>query len=603
MNDSAKTSVFVAVAVVILFAAWVTKPKPYSVDLSQQLGTFLNDGDPLEAASLEIVKFDEATGEAKPFKVAEVNGVWSLPSRLNYPADAENQMADAAASVMHLQVLNVVDIQPADYATYGVIDPSKAKPGDTGVGIRVKIEKADGSKIAEFVIGKQDQKQTENRYVRLPGQDVVYLVPLDTGKLSTRFEDWIEDDLLKFNALDIRQVALNNYSFDEVNGRIKQGDILNLTYNEKDSKWTLAGLKQSEELNQEPLNAMKQALDDLKIIDVRRKPEGLSQELRSEQGIRLDQQAMVSLAQHGFYITRDGQLISNEGEVVARMKDGVEYILRFGEIAETDEDDGDGAEADAKKSAAGASKPADEKAKDEKSKGSSRYIFVMARFNPDMIAKPELTPLPAEPKPAAAEKPPTKAETSPPPEKNQPEKTEPEKKSDTKKDPTPKPPKTSPAPAEDAENSGGDDTPKQEETPKKTAPKEPATATEPATESPATDAAAAKKPPAASNDQAAGKDKPDKAKDKLQRIKDENQRKQDEYQEKLKKGQERVKKLNDRFADWYYIISNSVFEKIHLSRAQVIKAPEKKAAAEKAEGETLEGLEKLKQQGPGGGAN
>ena len=40
------------------------------------------------------------------------------------------------------------------------------------------------------------------------------------------------------------------------------------------------------------------------------------------------------------------------------------------------------------------------------------------------------------------------------------------------------------------------------------------------------------------------------------RIEDENQRKNDEYQELLKKGDEQVKELNLRFGDWYFVVDD-----------------------------------------------
>ena len=49
-------------------------------------------------------------------------------------------------------------------------------------------------------------------------------------------------------------------------------------------------------------------------------------------------EAFVSLAEKGFFLTplrEDGpvELVSNEGEIRVDMKDGLEYVLRFGEIA------------------------------------------------------------------------------------------------------------------------------------------------------------------------------------------------------------------------------------------------------------------------------
>ena len=93
-----------------------------------------------------------------------------------------------------------------------------------------------------------------------------------------------------------------------------------------------------EELNTAKLDDLKTALDDLKIVDVSRKPAGLSADLKksadfSAQGrgrsCRWRRRASFSPR------LRKGQveLFSNEGEIRVDMKDGVEYVLRFGDIA------------------------------------------------------------------------------------------------------------------------------------------------------------------------------------------------------------------------------------------------------------------------------
>ena len=43
-----------------------------------------------------------------------------------------------------------------------------------------------------------------------------------------------------------------------------------------------------------------------------------------------------------------------------------------------------------------------------------------------------------------------------------------------------------------------------------------------------------------------------------------------------------MKELNDRFADWYFIISEDVYKKIHLGRSDVVKKKEQKQDNEKA---------------------
>src|SRR5690606_28162704 len=99
---------------------------------------------------------------------------------------------------------------------YGVVepDPSKDLLGQQGVGKLVEME--DGSKkyLARLIIGKQDKSKSQGdfagaqsnlRFVRVKGQDRVYRVAMSADKFNTKFENWIETDLLKMNPWDISQ--------------------------------------------------------------------------------------------------------------------------------------------------------------------------------------------------------------------------------------------------------------------------------------------------------------------------------------------------------------------------------------------------------------
>ena len=61
------------------------------------------------------------------------------------------------------------------------------------------------------------------------------------------------------------------------------------------------------------------------------------------------------------------------------------------------------------------------------------------------------------------------------------------------------------------------------------------------------------------------------------RVESENRRKQEEYDGQVKAAQKRVKELNARFADWYYVVSDAEYGKIHLGRGEVM---QKKPAEE-----------------------
>ena len=527
MNENSKTMIFVAVAVLVAGVAWLARPSLPVEEPEDMRGQqlFPDFQDPLAAASLEIVKFDETTATVRPFEVAQVDGRWSIPSHDDYPADAEDQVADAAASMMELTALDVASDSPGDHSLYGVVDPDPKtlKAGSTGVGIRVIMKDKDKKVLMSLIIGKTVPDRDELHYVRRAGQDPVYTVAVKTEKLSTKFEDWIEDDLLKLSSFDIKQVDLRNHSVDEMQGALIQRGELSFDYNDtgdpkwklvedrqfKEGKWVPGKLADDEELNTAKLDEMKTSLDDLKIVDVATKPAGLSADLKAAKEFSANREAVASLASRGFYVAKVAnrvELFSNEGEVRCLMKDGVEYVLRFGEIAA-----GSGSQDDKEKDEKG--KP-EEDGKESGGSGLNRYIFVMAEFNPGAIEQPKLESLPEAKKPAEK-----KPEADKKPEANK--KPEADKKPEAEKKPE------------------GEKKPE------------------------------AEKPEA---------EKPEMSDEELakerERIEKDNKRKQEEYDEKVAKGKERVKELNGRFADWYYIISDEVYRKIHLSRADVVKKKE-----------------------------
>jgi hypothetical protein len=516
MSENNKTILFVFVAAVVAVVAWAARPRlpgfDEAVDVINQ-PLFPEFTNPLAATSLEIVQFDEQAGQVKPFKVAQVKtekglGGWSIPSHENYPADAKDHLAEAATNLMDLKVLGLATQNQGDFYTYGVVDPmgKDVKAGAVGVGMRVTMRDKDDKVLLSLIVGKEVPDRRDIRYVRKIDQDPVYEVALKTDKLSANFGDWIEKDLLKMNTFDIKGTQIYDYSVDAVQGRLLQRGQIALEYNdtgdpkwkiledkifqERDGKWAPQAMAADEEVNTQKLDDMKFALGDLKIVDVNRKPAGLSGNLRNAGEVRKDRRSVDSLAQRGFYVARvEGreELLSSEGEVRVVMKDGVAYVLRFGQIAGT----------------SSPSPKKDEKGKTddkEKSAGVNRYLFVMAEFNPDVIEKPKHEPLPPEPKPDA------KPEA---------------KKDDGKKD------------------EGKKDEKKEE--------------------------------------------KPD-PKAERERIQKENKKKDDEYEEKKKKGEEHVKELNARFADWYYVIADDVYQKIHLGRKDLVKKKEKKEE-EKKDGE------------------
>ena len=328
------------------------------------------------------------------------------------------------------------------------------------MGARLTMKDSNDKTLLDLVIGKKASDPADARYVRRPGEATVYSAVVRINKLSARFDDWIERNLLKISTQDIRRLHIRDHMVDVVRHTLANNGELMIGHEDASGrKWKLlkdeapqAGNPQmladrpgsrDQELNGDKLDALRTALEDLKIVGVKRKPAGLSSDLKTAKHFWDNVDGMRSLAAHGFHGAMVGnrvEVFCNSGELRVLMKDGLEYVLRFGEVAGTGEKD----------------EPRKKDVKDNLSgPGPNRYLFVTTEFNADSVPKPSLEALP--------------------------------------KDAAP-----------------GD------------------------------------------------------------RVAKENQQKEDEYQSRLKAGRKRAEELNAQFADWYYVIPDDVFRKIHLTRTDIV---------------------------------
>ena len=174
MSEMNKTLAFVAVAVVALAAGWATRPSTAVLDVKTLVGGVLtkNFNDPAEAKRLRVVKFDEDSATLRDFEVAEQDGLWTIPSKNGYPADAEKQMAEAATSLMDRKILGVASENAGDHEQYGVIDPQspKLEVGQKGVGTHVTISDIHKEPLVDLIVGKEVKGSQNQHYVREAGR-------------------------------------------------------------------------------------------------------------------------------------------------------------------------------------------------------------------------------------------------------------------------------------------------------------------------------------------------------------------------------------------------------------------------------------------------
>ena len=555
MNENSKTILFIAAAVACVALAFYTAPdaRDPSAKGSKMGQALFESFDPRSATGIEIVEIDEDDLVSKSIEVSQTEKGWLIkrPGKVDYPANADNQVKNVSSLLFDLRIIDQAAEGAGEHANFGVLDPSKANPSDAGIGKMIALKNNTGANLAQLIIGNEVEGLSNTRFVRKPEENAVYRVELqNVNDVTTKFVDWVEKDFLDIDKWNIKQVTFDNYEIKD--GKIAPSAKQVLDYD--NSEWKLVGsnISEDEELDKEKLDDMKDAFDDLEIIDVERKPEILISSLRKgsefvdANNIQELQSSANSLIQKGFRpvneLDKDGKplsypngkpklkVVSQKGEVLVGMKDGVEYVLRFGETYRGPEDD-------------------------ENSTGDSRYIYAYARVNENLLEQPVLEPVPA---PLAQPKADGNASI------------------------------TSPA-TEDSNGSKGDTGDKGEEgkpsVPSITPPGPPPSFTPPA---PPPNLTPPPLPtPEAVNlvesnatiteekaDDSFAKKKADRDAE-IARIKASNAQKQMEYQGKVTKAQTRVNELNENLAGWYYVISNEVYQKIRLDRTDFVKVKEK----------------------------
>jgi hypothetical protein len=374
MTETGKTVLFVGIGVLLAMVAYLTAPVSKAPDAFFDVGEefFPDFVDPNKALSLEVIDFDEQSGSARPFKVEFKDGIWRIPSHYYYPADAKDRLAKTAAGVIGIRKDDFRTDNVADYETCGVVDPlDETVMTMKGRGKRVTLRGQNEKVLADFIVGRPVEGAAGLRFVRVPGQKRVYAARMDID-LSTTFPDWIETDLLQVDRQAIIKVVRHDYSIDENTQVLRRHDILTLT--KTDTVWTADTMAADQEVDMTKMNEFLAALDELTIVDVRKKPAGLSQSLRKMAGsMTISQTDALSLQSRGYYFGTNGQLVSNEGELNCETRDGVRYILRFGEVVS--DSSGGGEVNGAESETLGA-------------QGENRYLFITTEFDAALIPEP-----------------------------------------------------------------------------------------------------------------------------------------------------------------------------------------------------------------------
>ncbi len=349
------TVIMVVLAALAVGGAVAMRPVEIPPPTFEDTGEALFPGfeDPNAAAFLEVKGYDKDAARPTDFSVKLDHGLWVIPSHNNYPADGTEQMGRAAASFLGAKKDMVRSDDAKEHAKFGVLDPEDASGAEQGRGQRVTIKDGSGTVLVDIIIGDDVPDRQGFKFVRYPGENRVYASQIDP-KISTRFVDWIEKDLLKLDEDSIVALVSNSYKVDEQSSTVVDDNPL---YFEKrdlgdftdqgapNIEWMLAAppvfgpdgklidpatytgevplpqafpTPEGQELNPTKVKQIISAADRLQIVGVRPQPEKLT---------------AIDLLSKGFFVGGEPQrLFGNEGEVRLFCNDGVVYSLYFGEV-------------------------------------------------------------------------------------------------------------------------------------------------------------------------------------------------------------------------------------------------------------------------------
>ena len=380
-----------------------------------------------------LVEFDEDQASHREFIVQKQDNVWRLHDYHDYPADGEEQLGKTVTSLLGVSRGALKSRLETDHKRLGVVDPLVDSDDIEGRGQRLTIYRdgdvEKGIKMADLIIGKKVPDQEGEYYVRAPEEKETYIAKLQID-LSTKFSDWVEDDLLKLDRDNLVKLEATSVQ-QQADGTIVEAVEGSLTREKSADDWALAGINdETEEVDKDGVREMVTQIDNLKLAGIRRRPKSpyadgpivkndlkinIPEELLSRPGVRQQAEEDVNvrtLNPIGFLADFDKlRLYSVAGELVASTREGIEYHLNFGKQFKgtekeiqiggaksqqeaPEEKPADGAD---EKSEDAADKESEDTSDDSESSDKpktteNRFVFVRVAFNEELLG-----PAPVEP--------------------------------------------------------------------------------------------------------------------------------------------------------------------------------------------------------------
>jgi Domain of unknown function (DUF4340) len=403
-------------AVITTFPAWMPS-KPASADVVNLTGKLLTRNgaeiNPENVTSLRVVTWDDSASAAKVFEVSRVNGLWTIPSHSNYPADGGTRVGTTSGNVRNIVRSRWITNNTNAYEEYGVVDPLNEDTKLKGRGRRVVLKDSTGGVVLDVIIGKAVPDSTGYVFVRDANEKDIYTAKVEVD-ISTRFVDWVETDLLKVKAEDVNALTVADYSINEQQGSIDERSKTHFHRTDANAAWTSPETPKEKQPAKSAVDAILTQLTSVRLTGVRK----FSLQWLGAAGFFPSDNPTLLSRPDALKVNignKQYALFGNEGRLDFATKQGLRYSLLFGEISAEDEEKPSAEAEQAKKTQV-----------KEGSTGHNRYMSVYVQYDPaldeEAKAAQKKAAEEAEKKKAEADK--ARAEGNPVPEET---KTEPYK--------------------------------------------------------------------------------------------------------------------------------------------------------------------------------
>jgi len=307
-----------------------------------------------DVRSISITQFSNDSNRIEQFRLRRKGERWVIPNVGDFPATRIARIGEVAKSLLDRKVLSLATEDEQGHVEYGVIDPTESanSPNRSSLGMRIDLLDRNKGDIANLIIGKAVPGSNDGvprYYVRVPGQPAVYELEVPKQIFKTRFQDWVDPNLLELPPPGSTEVAISKVNVDQYRldpETIASADRKSMyrcefEIEQMNVKKLLFELSKDGEFEEQKLTPPQQqevastlmSIGNIRYINVVGKPKATAKMLRSP-ATADDTEAFKQLEQFGLRMNKDDRFEGSNGEVSVATTDGVRVRLLLGSLAQ-----------------------------------------------------------------------------------------------------------------------------------------------------------------------------------------------------------------------------------------------------------------------------